>query len=120
LIVKLGSHSKDPIIASLCERLSRIEGVGKRDTPQRCFLKFGNETLASLGIEAGHPVVEFRTSGSDYAAAHGSSFVVPHPQGPMAEKGWLQARPADEGEADKLYAWIAGFAQSLLKPRKNK
>lgn len=120
MIVKLGSHSKDPIIASLCERLSRIEGVSKRDTPQRCFLKIGNETLASLGLEARKPVVEFRTCESDYATAHGSSFVVPHPQGPMAEKGWLQARPVDEGEADRLYAWIEGFAQSVRKPRKGK
>jgi hypothetical protein len=113
LIVKLGSHSRNPVIAALCDRISGIAGVSKRDTPQRCFLKLGDETLATLGLEQGRPVVEFRTRDADYAAAHGSSFVVPHPQGMMAKQGWLQARPSAGEDSDKLFSWIAALAGEL-------
>jgi hypothetical protein len=113
VIVKLGSHNKNPMIAALCERISRLEGVSRRDTPQRCFLKLGDETLATLGIEEGTPVIEFRTRKVDYAAAHGSSFVVTHPQTVMARQGWLQARPTSGMETDKLVSWIAELAKEI-------
>jgi hypothetical protein len=107
LIVKLGGWSKNPMVSGLCERLTALDGVSKKTTPQRCFIKLKGDTLATLGVEGGRPVVEFRTREKDYSEAHSSSFVIPHPQGAMARNGWLQSRPASQAEADSIFRWIA-------------
>jgi len=117
LIVKLGNWSKNRLAADLCERLTSLEGVSKRNTPQRCYLKLRGATLASLGLENNAPVVEFITREEDYAAAHSSAFVRPHPQPTMAKHGWLQARPAGQADIDKLYGWISAHAASGGKPQ---
>ena len=110
MIVKLGNWSGNPLVAQLCEKLSALEGLSRRNTPQRCFFKLAGATLATVGIEQGKPVVEFLPREQDYAAAHGSHYVRPHPQTAMSRQGWLQARPATQPEADEVYAWIAARA----------
>jgi hypothetical protein len=107
MIIKLGGWAKHPLIAKICKRLERIEGIEKKTTPQRCFIKRGDETLATLGAEKGEAVVEFRPKEQDYVTAHGSSFVRPHPLKEMALKGWLQARPSNDSEADQVADWIS-------------
>lgn len=110
MIVKLGNWSGNPLVAELCDKLSALEGVSRRNTPQRCFFKLGGSTLATVGVEQGKAVVEFLPREEDYAAAHGSSFIRPHPQTTMSRQGWLQARPAAQPEADAVFAWIAARA----------
>ena len=110
MIVKLGNWSGNPLVAGLCDKLSALEGVSRRNTPQRCFFKHKGATLATVGVEQGKPVVEFLPREQDYAAAHGSPFVRPHPQTTMSRQGWLQARPKEQPEADAVVTGICARA----------
>ena len=112
MIVKLGSWSKNPIVARICAGLEKISNVEKKTTPQRCIIRSGAQTLATLGVDEHVAVVEFRPGGDDYVAAHGSSFIRPHPLQQMARDGWLQARPGNEEEADLVISWISAVAGS--------
>lgn len=106
MIVKLGNWSKNPVISRICCRLMELPGSAKKTTPQRCHIKLGDTLLSSLGLEGGKPVVEFCPRKEDYAEAHGSSFIRPHPMKNMALDGWLQAHPENDEEADRVSGWI--------------
>jgi len=111
--VKLGGWADDPVVTMLCDRLTQIEGAVEQKTPQRCHVKLKGATIASLGVDRGRPVVEFRPRRDDYAAAHGSRFARPHPLTAMARDGWLQARPAEGAEAEQVLAWILAAAEEV-------
>lgn len=113
MAVKLGGWADDPVVTMLCDRLTQIEGAVEQKTPQRCHVKLKGATIASLGVDRGRPVVEFRPRRDDYAAAHGSRFARPHPLTAMARDGWLQARPAEGAEAERVLAWILAAAEEV-------
>lgn len=69
-----------------------------------------SQTLAAIGLEGGKPVVEFCPTEHDYAEAHGSAFVKPHPLQQMARDGWLQGRPRSGDELDSIIGWIEAAA----------
>ena len=102
----MGNWSKHPLVRRLCDELAAIEGASKKTTPQRCFIKLGDATLATLGVEKGKAIVEFKTSEDDYAAAHGSPYVRPHPLKAMAMEGWLQAEISEETQCRQVLSWI--------------
>lgn len=113
MAIKLGGWANDPVVAMLCDRLAQVEGAVEQKTPQRCHVKLRGATVASLGVDRGRPVVEFRPRLDDYAAAHGSRFVRPHPLTAMARDGWLQAHPADRAEAERVLDWIMAAVKNV-------
>lgn len=106
MIVKIGNWANNTAVGALCDGLLAVPGASKKATPQRCMIRSGGETCASIGIESGVPVVEFLPTKEDYALAHGARFVKPHPLPQMARDGWLQARTGDAADLERIRLWI--------------
>ena len=106
MIVRLDKWSKNASIERFCEKLLRLEGTERKATPQRCQITLRGQTLATIGLEAGRPVVEFRPGENEYAEAHGSTFIRPHPMRQMARDGWLQGKPESEADLESIIIWI--------------
>lgn len=106
VIVKLGNWSNNPSVKRVCDRLLAIEGTSSKATPQRFVIKRNRDTMASVGLEAGVIIMEFRPAKGKYAEAHSSSFVKTHPLAQMAKEGWLMANTKSDEETDKVISWI--------------
>ena len=106
VIVRLDKWSKNSSITRFCDRLLAFEGTERRSTPQRCLITHSGQTLAAIGLESGKAVIEFRPDKDDYADAHGSAFVRPHPLQQMARDGWLQGHPETDADLESIITWV--------------
>ena len=96
----------------LQSRLRRLPQASLESSGERVFVRLQGRVLATLAVRGREAVVEFKPLPSAYGHAVQAAFVRS-----LARTGWLKARPRSQGQARKLYLWIAAAARAAhLQP----
>lgn len=101
----------------LQSRLRRLPQASLESSGERVFVRLQGRVLATLAVRGREAVVEFKPLPVAYGHAVQAVFVRRHPVRSLARTGWLKARPRSQGQARKLYLWIAAAARAAhLQP----
>ncbi len=87
--------------------VARLPQASLESSGERVFVRLQRRVLATLTVRRREAVVEFKPLPVAYDQAVRR----------LARPGWLKARPRSQGEARKLYLWIAAAARAThLQP----